>query len=228
MWYRIVKGRRWRRGWDFHYGGQRQSCLYWRIYVELVPPATSVPRPSWTIPLDKISAGVVGVMDNIVPAQGLASIDPYYSTISLPTYAVSALYSKVSKAAISSNNPSRYTVPCDSKIQVKITFGGKEFSLDPRDAITKEGDTCYGTIEIGQGSIFKIGSPFLRNVYTTFGATFSGKDANFTVAFANRARTAPDAPSTGAQTGAAKTLSSSGLSLLFWLLAFGGISSLIA
>ena len=87
-------------------------------------------------------------------------------TIRLPADAVKRLYGQVAQAAVAAGDPNRYTVPCDAKIQIKMTFGGKEFSIDPRDAITKEGDKCYGTVEIAEGQIFKIGSPFLRNVYT--------------------------------------------------------------
>jgi hypothetical protein len=47
-----------------------------------------------------------------------------------------------------------------------MTFGGKNFTVDPRDAIIKETDMCFGTIEIGSDNFFKIGNPFLSNVYT--------------------------------------------------------------
>jgi hypothetical protein len=100
-----------------------------------------------------------------------------------------------------------------------MTFGGKDFTLDPRDAITQEGDTCFGTIEISNDSVFKIGNPFLRNVYTCashrspgkftrltnvyiriFGATFNGKEANFSVGFADKVqRTANGTSSSGSK-----------------------------
>ena len=47
-----------------------------------------------------------------------------------------------------------------------MTFGGKNFTLDSRDAISKDGDTCYGTFEVTDDYIYKFGSPLLRNVYT--------------------------------------------------------------
>lgn len=38
--------------------------------------------------------------------------------------------------------------------------------MDPRDAISNENGTCYGIVEVAPGNLFKIGNPFLRNVYT--------------------------------------------------------------
>jgi hypothetical protein len=49
----------------------------------MVPPAATVSRPSWTIPVDKVMAGVKDNIQSIFPAQGLASIDPYCERSSL-------------------------------------------------------------------------------------------------------------------------------------------------
>jgi hypothetical protein len=87
-------------------------------------------------------------------------------TIGIPADAVSLLYSRVAGAVVSSSNPGRYTVPCDSNFDITMTFGGKNFTLDSRDAISKDGDTCYGTFEVTDDYIYKFGSPLLRNVYT--------------------------------------------------------------
>jgi hypothetical protein len=60
----------------------------------------------------------------------------------------------------------RYTIPCDSDIALSLTFGGKEFTLPSREAVSKEGDTCYGTVEVNDDGFYRVGSPFMRNVYT--------------------------------------------------------------
>jgi hypothetical protein len=88
------------------------------------------------------------------------------SRITLPSEIVTRLYSQVAQATVSLNNSNRYTVPCGTNIQLAMTFGGKDFTVDPRDAITQEGDTCFGTVEISDSNIFRFGNPFLRNVYT--------------------------------------------------------------
>jgi hypothetical protein len=78
------------------------------------------------------------------------------------------LYSKISNAAVSPSNSNRYTVPCNAKIQLTMVFGGRNFTMDPRDAITNENGTCYGTVQANSssGNLYRIGSPFMRNVYT--------------------------------------------------------------
>lgn len=58
----------------------------------------------------------------------------------------------------------------------------------------KEGSTCYGTVEVANTPYWKVGAPFLRNVYTSFGATFDDKGTpSFNVAFADKV---PRIPST--------------------------------
>jgi hypothetical protein len=42
-----------------------------------VPSGKTVTRPSWSVPLDQVIAGITGKIDNITSTQGLASVDPY-------------------------------------------------------------------------------------------------------------------------------------------------------
>jgi len=207
------------RGGIFTMGGRDPSAYTGEFTTMMVPPAATVSRPSWTIPVDKVMAGVKDNIQSIFPTQGLASIDPYYPKITLPSEAVSRLYSQVAQATVSSDNANRYTVPCDAKIQMTMTFGGKDFAVDPRDAITQEGSTCFGVVEIEDGPIYKFGSPFMRNVYTTFGATFSGSAANFTVAFADKANS-----TSSTNAAAAMTAPNTALSIFFSLLVVTSIS----
>ncbi|CAG8687009.1 3154_t:CDS:2, partial [Acaulospora colombiana] len=158
--------------------------------------------PSWTIPIDDISATIgnsksgtsrkAGVVSN-----GFASIDPYYPFISVPSWAAESFYSQVPGAqrdttlnpplnGITTGNV-RYTVPCDSNINLSLTFGGQQFVMAPRDAVSKEGDVCYGTVEVNDEGFNRVGSPFMRNVYTRFGASYDGNGAaKFNVGFATK------------------------------------------
>ena len=153
-----------------------------------VPPATSIDRPSWSIPVDSIHVSADNGVQSI--AGNVASIDPYCRIVSLvlfvhslillatdpnvelPADAVQQLYSKISNSAVAPDNSNRYTVPCNAKIQLTMVFGGRNFTMDPRDAITNENGTCYGTVQAtvqansSSGNLYKIGSPFMRNVYT--------------------------------------------------------------
>jgi hypothetical protein len=173
----------------FTMGGVDTSAYTGNFTTMTVPSATSVQRPSWSIPVDSI---IVGVGQGVQPISGsVASIDPYYPDIELPSDVVANLYSKIPNAAASSSNPSRYTVPCSTQIQLTMIFGGKNFTMDPRDAITNENGTCYGVVQAAPASssgnvIYKIGSPFMRNVYTAFEANGLQSTPMLTVSFAQK------------------------------------------
>jgi len=177
------------------YGDKSQSVLtmgtvdtsaYTGDFTNMVVPSTDASdRPSWSIPIEGITADVGG---GVVSVSGsMASIDPYYPTIQLPADAVALIYSPISNAAISSHNANRYTVPCGTNIRLTLVFNGRNFAMDPRDAISNENGTCYGIVEVAPGNLFKIGNPFLRNVYTTFGMTFNNSTGTvFNIAFATK------------------------------------------
>ena|ERR1700722_9338759 len=129
-------------------------------------------------------------------------------TIALPPASVANLYSTIAGATVDPSNPNRYIVPCTSKIQITMTFGGTNFTMDPRDAMTNESGTCFGTVEATGGSVIMIGSPLMRNVYTyvirssillrgsaceysTFAAAFDTMPPTLTVGFANLAKQSP-------------------------------------
>jgi len=184
----------------------------------IVPDGTSIERPSWSIPVDAIFASVDNGVEAI--AGSLASIDPYYPTIQIPDGAAALLYSKISKAAVSSSNPNRYTVPCNANIQLTLTFGGKNFTMNSRDGVLNENGTCYGVVEATSGNLYKIGSPFMRNVYTSFGVNVTTTGAVFNVAFANKV-IRPGSAATSA--GAANTPS-----VVFMVLVCACISMIVA
>jgi len=151
-------------------GGVDQTAVSGNFTKLLVPSTASL---SWSVHLDAMfvsfDSGVASV------AGGLGSVDPYYSKIGLPADVVRSLYSQVSGAAPLPSNSNRYTVPCDTSFPMTLMFGGKNFTMDPRDSISVEGGQCFGTVEVASGNVYQIGSPFLRNVYTAFGADY---DAN--------------------------------------------------
>jgi len=170
---------------DFTMGDTDASAYTGGFTKMIVPPATSVARPSWSIPVDSIHAAVDKGVQSI--SGNIASIDPYYPNIELPADAVQTLYSKISNAVVSPSNSNRYTVPCNTKIQLTMIFGGRNFTMDPRDAIRNENGTCYGVVQAtSSGNLYKIGSPFMRNVYTTFGLDVKPAGTELNVAFATK------------------------------------------
>jgi hypothetical protein len=78
-----------------------------------------------------------------------------------------------------------YTVPCDTKMQVTLTFGGKAFPIDPRDLSefgpvdsNKPNGACVSAISGDTGGDdsahqWLLGDTFLKNVYFSTKATGS-------------------------------------------------------
>ena len=66
--------------------------------------------------------------------------------------------------AISGN---AWSLPCNSKFPVTLTFGGTQFAISERDTIVLlPNGTCQGAVTGGAQDIGKVGSPFMRNFYT--------------------------------------------------------------
>lgn len=86
--------------------------------------------------------------------------------ISVPMGYVAQIYANVPGAKAVDTSGFRYFVPCDAKINLKLSFGGRAFVLDPRDGIVQEGATCFGGVRGTTGPFYKVGANFMRNVYT--------------------------------------------------------------
>ncbi|PVF99187.1 acid protease [Serendipita vermifera] len=190
-------------GGTFTMGGRDNTAFAGGFTVVPVVGTETLPgRPSGTIPVDSINAYIAGASSSGdqsyqagVVQNGYGSIDPYYPFISIPTAAARELYSQIQGAQEAPSSTSgalrtgntRFTLPCRSAITLRLTLGGRTFTMETRDGITKEGNRCYGTIEGNDDGFYRIGSPFMRNVYTTFGAVFDAEgNATPNVAFAKK------------------------------------------
>jgi len=86
------------------------------------------------------------------------------------------------------NQDGYFTIPCTTSVSVALTFGGRSFSIDPRDLLFMPvnpkdltGD-CFSSIVAGGGSghnQWLVGDPFLKNVL------FSTDADKNTLSFAN-------------------------------------------
>jgi hypothetical protein len=60
-----------------------------------------------------------------------------------------------------------WSIPCDSKFPITLTFGGRSFKIDERDTVKKLADgTCHGVVSGGADKVAAVGVPFMRNFYT--------------------------------------------------------------
>ncbi|PVF99183.1 acid protease [Serendipita vermifera] len=215
-------------------GGTDSTAFAGNFTSMTVPPSDSLGGvPSWTVPIDEISATIGNSKTGASHKAGVlqssfASIDPYYPFISVPSWAAESFYSQVPGAqkdttlappvgGLTTGNV-RYTVPCDSNINLSITFGGQPFVMAPRDAVSKEGGVCYGTVEVNDEGFTRVGSPFMRNVYTRFGAHYDENGAaKFSVGFATKTPRTSINSSSGTETGTVtltdSTASSTGTAL---------------
>ncbi|KAI0081508.1 acid protease [Panus rudis PR-1116 ss-1] len=120
----------------------------------------------WQVDMDSVT------VDTSTPVNGpiAAIIDTGTTLIIGDDLNVAALY-----AAIPGSRPSPfgyYAFPCSSMPTVKLSFGGKDFAIDPslfnlgRESFAS--DYCIGAVVPSQESFWVIGDTFLQNVYTAF------------------------------------------------------------
>jgi hypothetical protein len=145
----------------------------------MVPASSPI---SWSIPIDTITYLANGTNQEVAGA--LASIDMYRSCtfllaicslshtrftdngIQVTNDVARQIYSGTPGAQVISDT--QWSIPCDSKLPISLTFGGKLFMINERDTILQPTPgVCIGVVTGGATqAIGKVGAPFLRNVYT--------------------------------------------------------------
>jgi hypothetical protein len=121
---------------------------------------------SWSVPFDKLTYMADGTPSDL---PGLtASIDMLHTGIQLPTHMAQKIYSCVKGSHPISDTV--WSIPCDSKFPITLTFGGRSFKIDERDTVKRQADgTCHGVVTGGADKVAAVGAPFMRNFYTQFG-----------------------------------------------------------
>jgi len=133
-------------------------------FTNVVVPADS--PFSWSVPFDNLSYTADGTSYDL---PGLtASIDMLHTGIQVTTPMAQKIYSCIKGSQPVSDTV--WSIPCDSKFPVTLTFSGKPFTIYERDTIKKHSDgTCHGVVTGGADKIAAVGAPFMRNFYTQFG-----------------------------------------------------------
>lgn len=127
----------------------------------------------WTIPIDEMTAS--GSAITLTTTSMI--VDSGTTLIGMPAADVDAIYAQISAASAYSldGQSGYYSFPCDTNINVTMTFGGVSYAI-PSDsfnagAVDTSGSTCLGAIFALEtsGTVQAIlGDAFLTGVYSAF------------------------------------------------------------
>ncbi|KAJ7148036.1 aspartic peptidase domain-containing protein [Mycena crocata] len=154
----------------FTFGGVNSS-LYSGDVDFLGLAAGSTALGLWMLDITTINVG--GHSVSITPNATLAMFDTKLNAIYGPESEVRAIY-----AAIPGSSEPVETIfqfPCNTTVNVSVSFGGQTWSIDPRDMnqgpVSGNTSQCYGAIGSMTGDqtpSWKFGIPFMKNVYSVF------------------------------------------------------------
>lgn len=124
-------------------GGTNSSLFTGSInYVPLVS------QSFWTVQLAGVSVGGQAIQGS---ASSSAIIDTGTTLIGAPSTVVSSVYSSISGAEPASGEQSGYyTFPCDTNVELSLTFNGVSYPISPDDfnagQVDRTGQTCLGAL----------------------------------------------------------------------------------
>ncbi|KAH9915321.1 aspartic peptidase domain-containing protein [Fomitopsis serialis] len=104
--------------------------------------------------------------------RSIALIDTGTSVGTLPRAVIDFMYKDISGAKWSEED-NTYKLPCQSKVNISLVFGGIAYPIHPIDAVLPDiGDngvvTCMAAFEAADDGLMLLGDTFMRNVYTLF------------------------------------------------------------
>lgn len=150
--------------------GTLNSSLYTGDIDYIDIPSNAV--TFWTLPLTTLS-----VQGNSVAvgsgSSAYAAIDTGTTLVGGPSDVISNMYAQIpGSAAASGNYEGYYTYPCDTAINVSLSFGGQSWPVSAADfELTRtSSNQCLGAFfELTSSSpAWIIGDTFLKNVYSVF------------------------------------------------------------
>lgn len=132
----------------------------------------------WTIPLTGVS--VNGNQGSVSSGSNAAAIDTGTTLIIAPPSLARQIYSQIpnsrSLGSQFSSSSGSYAIPCSSNVNIALTFGGQQYSINSADmnagAVDRTGQYCLGGIlgaSLGSGApAFIVGDVFLKNVFSVY------------------------------------------------------------
>ncbi|KAJ7112948.1 aspartic peptidase domain-containing protein [Mycena epipterygia] len=111
----------------------------------------------------------------------LSAIDTGTTLLGGPAADVKAIWAAVPGSTASTSMPGFYQFPCDTKVNITVSFGGKAWPINPADInlgpTSKDNNTCLGAIFVITDTVIQFGPnwvfglTFLKNVYSVFRQT---------------------------------------------------------
>jgi cathepsin D len=183
-------------GGSFTMGFVNQSLYSGSIDFQNLP---TTPASYWILPMTDMT-----VQGNAVTlptgTDSYSAIDTGTTLVGGPTSAIQAIYAQIPGSAPGTGNyEGYYTYPCNTDVNVAISFGGPSWSVSPADFKLAQvsNSECVGAFfELQTGSSapsWIVGDTFLKNVYSVF--RFNPPSVGFaTLSDAARAQNDVDAP----------------------------------
>jgi hypothetical protein len=158
-------------GGSFTMGFVNQSLFTGNIDFQNVPSGS---ESYWILPMTSMT-----VQGNSVTiptgTDSYSAIDTGTTLVGGPTSAIAAIYAQIpGSAAGTGNYAGYYTYPCNTQVNVAISFGGPSWSVSPADfkLVQISDSECVGAFfELQTGSSapsWIVGDTFLKNVYSVF------------------------------------------------------------
>ncbi|KAJ3576769.1 hypothetical protein NP233_g228 [Leucocoprinus birnbaumii] len=157
------------------------NTKYFSGEIEFIDMPTSNPT-YWFLSMTNVTVQDKSISISTGPA-ALAAIDTGTTLIGGPTAGVRAIWNAVPQAQdLGAYRPGFWAFPCNTNIQVSLSFGGKAWPIDPDDMnlgpVDTTGQLCWGGIfDLGAGTSIQpqpgnpswiVGDGFLKNVYSVF------------------------------------------------------------
>jgi hypothetical protein len=128
----------------------------------------------WILPM----TGITVQGNNVAVPTGPASfsaIDTGTTLVGGPSAAIAAIYAQIPGSSPGSGDSEGfYTYPCDTSVDVSLTFGGKSWPISPADFKMTQLNSglCVGAFFAlqtgGSAPNWIVGDTFLKNVYSVF------------------------------------------------------------
>jgi len=159
----------------FTFGGQNKT--FFKGDVEFLPLVTiSGKLTFWMLPFASVT--VDGKCIDL-PLGNVAIIDTNSPLIGGPCDEVAEIYAQIPGSKKLPDLPGHYGFPCESRVEISVSFGGQSWPINPEDInlgpVPDCPDICLGAIfDMAPGqkpngiATWIFGDAFLKNVYSVF------------------------------------------------------------